>query len=131
VTLLTALLFGTLPALRATRLDLSTSLKSGQSGTVSFGRARAAKVLVIGQVAVSQVLMMAACLFLRTLNNLGRVDVGFNKENILSLDIDSSALGLQGDDPRTMYQEIEGRVSALPSVKAASFRHSRSTKGAS
>ncbi len=123
VTVLTALLFGTLPALRATRLDLSTSLKSGQSGTVAGGRARAAKMLVIGQVAFSLVLLMAACLFLRTLNNLSRVDVGFNKENILRLDLDSSALGLKGDDPRAnaLYHEIENRVSALPGVEAASL----------
>jgi len=123
VTVLTALLFGTLPALRATRLDLTTSLKSGQAGTAAGGRARAAKVLVIGQVAFSLLLMMAACLFLRTLNNLSRVDVGFNKENILRLDIDSSALGLKGDDPRAnaLFHEIEERVSALPGVKAASF----------
>lgn len=123
VTVLTALLFGTLPALRATRLDLTTSLKSGQGGTAAGGRARAAKVLVIGQVAFSLVLMMAACLFLRTLNNLSRVDVGFNKENILRLDIDSSALGLHGYDApaNALFHEIEGRVSALPGVKAASF----------
>lgn len=123
MTVLTALLFGTLPALRATRLDLSTSLKSGQSGTVTSGRVRAAKVLVIGQVAFSLVLMMAACLFLRTLNNLSRVDVGFNKENILRLDIDSSALGFKGADPRAnaLYHEIENRVSAMPGVGAASF----------
>ena len=123
VTVLTTLLFGTLPALRATRLDLSASLKSGQSGTAAGGRARVAKALVIGQVALSLVLMMAACLFLRTLNNLSHVDVGFNKENILRLDIDSSALGLQGDDPRAkaMYHEIEDRVSTLPGVETASF----------
>ncbi len=120
ITVLTALLFGTLPALRATRLDLSTSLKSG---TTARGRASVAKLLVVGQVAFSLVLMMAACLFLRTLNNLSHVDVGFNKENILRLDIDSSALGLHGSDARAnaLYHEIEDRVSGLPGVKGASF----------
>ncbi|MFZ1015494.1 MAG: ABC transporter permease, partial [Terracidiphilus sp.] len=74
ITIATALLFGTLPALRATRLDLVRSLKGGRSSSASVGRSPLAKVLVIGQIALSLVLMMAACLFLRTLNNLNRVD---------------------------------------------------------
>jgi len=71
----------------------------------------------------SLVLMMTACLFLRTLYNLSRVDVGFNKENILRLSIDSTALGFQADDPRARvtYHNIEDRVSTLPGVEAASF----------
>ena len=122
VTVCTALLFGTLPALRATRLDLGTNLKSGR-GSVGGGRSTLAKVLVIGQVAFSLVLMMAAILFLRTLNNLSRVDIGFNKENVLRLDIDSSAMNFKDDDPRevALYRAIEDRVNGLPGVKSESF----------
>ena len=99
VTVCTALLFGTLPAVRATRLELSSSLKSGR-GTSAFGaRTPLAKTLVISQVALSLVLTVGACLFLRTLNNLGRVDTGFNKENVLRLDIDSSSTGYRDSDP--------------------------------
>ena len=123
ITVGTALLSGTLPALRATQLDLSTNLKSGRGGSVGGGRSALAKVLVIGQVAFSLVLMMAAILFLRTLNNLSHVDIGFNKENVLRLDIDSSAMNFKDDDPRevALYRAIEDRVSGLPGVKAASF----------
>jgi predicted permease len=123
VTVCTALLFGTLPALRATHLELNSSLKSGR-GTSSFGaRAPLAKALVISQVALSLVLAVGACLFLRTLNNLSRVDVGFDRKNVLRLDIDSSSTGYGDDDPRlkALFRRIEERVSSLPGVEAASF----------
>jgi predicted permease len=123
VTIATALLFGMLPALRATRLQLIPSLKSGSGASSSSGRTPLAKALVVSQVALSLVLMTGACLFLRTLVNLSRVDTGFNKENVLRLDIDSDVAGYQGDDPRItlLFQQIENRVNSLPGVKAASF----------
>ena len=67
--------------------------------------------------------MVAACLFLRTLVNLNRVDTGFNKENVLRLDIDSDVTGYKDDDPRLtmLFKQIEERVNALPGVQAASF----------
>ncbi len=123
VTVCTALLFGTLPALRATRVRLVESLKSGRGASTTAGRSPLAKILVVSQVALSLVLMVAACLFLRTLVNLNRVDTGFNKENVLRLDIDSVITGYKGDDPRLklLFKQIEDRVNALPGVKAASF----------
>lgn len=122
VTVCTALLFGTLPALRATRLQLVENLKSGR-GASAAGRSPLAKILVVSQVALSLVLMVAACLFLRTLVNLNRVDAGFNKENVLRLDIDSDITGYKDDDLRLklLFKQIEDRVNALPGVKAASF----------
>ena len=123
VTVSTALLFGTLPALRATRLELSSNLKSAR-GTPSYGsRTPLAKALVISQVALSLVLTVGACLFLRTLNNLSRADIGFDREDVLRLDIDSSLTGYDDGDPRlkALYQQIEGRVRSLPGVEAASF----------
>jgi cell division protein FtsX len=80
-----------------------------------------AKILVVSQVALSLVLMVGACLFLRTLVNLNRVDAGFNKEHVLRLDIDSAITGYKDGDPRitTLFQQIENRVSVLPGVQAA------------
>ena len=123
VTIATALLFGTLPALRSTRLELTASLKSGSGASSASGRSLAAKALAVFQVAVSLVLMTGACLFLRTLVNLGRVDTGFNKENVLRMDIDSNVIGYEHDEARMVLldKQIEDRVKALPGVKAASF----------
>jgi predicted permease len=123
LTVCTAMLFGTLPSLRATRLELINSLKDGRSASALGGRTPFARALVISQVSLSLALMMAAFLFLRTLNNLSRADVGFNKQQVLRLDIDSSATGYKDKDPRLkeLFRNIEERVSALPGVQAASF----------
>jgi len=116
-------LFGTLPALRATRLELAENLKSGRGERKGGIRTPLAKALVASQVALSLVLMVGACLFLRTLINLTRVDTGFNTNNVLRLEIDSTVTGYKDDDPRltVLYKQIEDRVSGLPGVNAASF----------
>ncbi|HEY3990987.1 MAG TPA: ABC transporter permease [Acidobacteriaceae bacterium] len=123
ITLATALLFGTIPAFRATRLELTRTLKDGQGAAGSRSRSPLARVLVVSQVAFSLVLVVGAGLFLRSLVNLSHVDTGFNKENVLRLQVDASSAGYKSDDPRlrSLYQQIEARVSALPGVHAASF----------
>jgi predicted permease len=123
VTILTALLFGTVPAFRATRLRLTESLKDGRAASNSSAKNPLAKALVIAQVSLSLVLMVVAGLFLRTLVNLNGVDPGFNRQGVLRLNIDSQSTGMKDNDLRltAMFQEIESRVSAIPGVKAASF----------
>ena len=123
VTVCTAVLFGTLPSLRATRLQLTESLKSGSGAAPGAARSPLGRILVASQVALSLVLMVGACLFLRTLINLSRAGMGFNKENVLRLDIDYTLTGYKDDDPRLklLYNQIEARVNALPGVEAASF----------
>jgi predicted permease len=123
VTVATAVLFGTAPAVRATKLELTDTLKDGrgsQSGTTKSPLARA---LVISQVTLSLVLLVGAGLFLKSLVNLNNVDTGFNKENVLRLHTDPSSVGYKADDPRlkALYRQIEERVSALPGVRAASY----------
>jgi predicted permease len=121
VTVCTALLFGTIPALRAARLQLTDSLKSSR-GTAGSGRTRMAKILVVSQVALSLVLMVAACLFLRTLVNLNHVDTGFHRANVLRLEIDSDITGYKGSPRLTeLFKQIEARVNTLPGVDAVSF----------
>ncbi len=119
----TALIFGTIPAFRATRLQLTDTLKSGRTPQGAGARSPLARILVISQVALSLVLMVAAGLFLRSLINLTNIDTGFNKENVLRLKIDFSSAGYKNDDLRqiALYDTITERVSALPGVKAASF----------
>jgi predicted permease len=123
ITLVTALLFGTVPAFRATRLNLTESLKEGRASSNTRARNPLAKALVIAQVSLSLALMVGAGLFLRTLVNLNAIDPGFNREGVLRLNIDSQAIGAKDDDPRlnAIFQEIESRVAAIPGVKAASF----------
>ncbi|HEY1469934.1 MAG TPA: ABC transporter permease, partial [Candidatus Acidoferrum sp.] len=82
VTLATALLFGTIPAFRATRVQVTDSLKEGRGQMAGSSRGPLAKALVVLQVALSLVLLVGAGLFVRALMNLSNVDTGFNKENV-------------------------------------------------
>jgi predicted permease len=123
VTVATALLFGTLPAFRATRLELTQALKDGNGARNMGTKNPLAKTLVVSQIVLSLVLLVGAGLFLRSLVNLNNVDTGFNKENVLRLQVDASSIGYKAEEPRlyALYQEIEDRVSALPRVRATSF----------
>jgi predicted permease len=122
VTLATALLFGAIPAFRATRLNLSGSLKDGRGQGGATGKRSLAKGLVISQVALSLVLLVGAGLFVRSLVNLTHVDTGFSKENVIRLRLDPSSVGYHEDARLTdLYRQIEERVKALPGVRAASI----------
>jgi predicted permease len=123
VTVATALLFGIVPALRGTRVELTDALKDGRGPSTGTFRSPIGKALIIAQVAISLVLTVGSILFIRSLVNLTNVDTGFNREGVLRLEVDSNVTGLKGSDPRLigMFQQIEQRVSALPGVKAASF----------
>lgn len=121
-TIATALLFGILPALRASRAPVNEGLRESRRSSTA-GRNTFGKTLIVGQVALSLVLSVLSVLFLRTLINLTHVDSGFPREGIMLVDMDSSVLGLKDKDPRmiAMFQQMEERVAALPQIKAASF----------
>ena len=119
---LTTFLFGTLPALRATRIDLTPALKESRGSVVIASRNRLSGGLVVSQVAFSLVLLIGAGLFLRTLVNLANVDTGFNKENVLLFAIEPQAVGYKEDSRLVnLYKQIEQRVSAEPGVRAGSI----------
>ena len=122
VTILTVLLFGTLPAMRATRVELAPSLKEGRGIAGGSGRNRLTRGLIVGQVALSLALLCGAGLFLRSLANLGNVDLGFDARNVLVTFLDATSAGYQEDARlRDMMQRVEERVDAIHGVQAASF----------
>ncbi len=122
VTVLTALLFGVVPALRATRLELTPALKEGRGGGTASARGRLARGIIVGQIALSVLLLAAAGLFLRSLANLTKIDTGFDRHNVVVFSIDEHEANLKADDQLLrLQQEMESRVESLPHVKAASF----------
>lgn len=123
LSLATGILFGLAPAFRATRVDLSASLKEGRGSVSARSSQFLAKALIVSQVALSAVLLIGASLFVHSLTNLRSVETGFNKENVLVMSVDVASLGYKRDDPRLsdMYHRAEEAVSALPGVRAASF----------
>jgi predicted permease len=122
VSLLTGLLFGLLPAFRATRVDLTPVLKDNAASALK-GRSRLSigKALVVAQVAMSLVLMVGAGLFVRTLRNLESVNLGFNKENLLLLRIDPTLNGYKGQAIAALYDQIMERIKRVPGVRSASL----------
>jgi predicted permease len=117
VAVATGIVFGIAPALRATGMNVSATLKE-TSRSVAGSRSILSRALLVGQVAVSLVLLIAAGLFLRTLNNLRQVDVGFNVQNLVIFRVNPSLN--RYDDKRTaaLVDEISERLQAIPSVRA-------------
>jgi len=124
VSLLTGFLFGLVPALRGTRVDLTPALKES-AGSLAFrpGRVRLGpgKFLVVPQVAISLLLVVGASLFVRTLVNLETLEVGFNRKNLLLFSIDPTTNGYSGQRLATFYRDVQERLAALPGVRSTSF----------
>src|SRR5215831_14889103 len=115
VAMLTVLLFGAAPAFYAIRVDLTPSLKEGRGTTSTQSTSLLARGLIIGQVALSLVLLVGAGLFLRSLRNLGNIDTGFDKQHVLMSSVDAIGAGYREDARlESMMQRLEERVNALP-----------------
>jgi predicted permease len=119
VSLLTGVLFGLAPAWRATNQDLATALKQSRrtTGVVT----RLSKGLIVAQVALSLLLLVGAGLFIRTLYNLQRVDLGFNQENLLLFRLQPEQAGYKNEQLLQFYQRLFDRLDNLPGVRAATF----------
>ncbi|TAM83978.1 MAG: ABC transporter permease [Acidobacteria bacterium] len=114
---LTALLFGVLPAFRSTRLSLTTAMKGGKAvekeGPVRF---RTRKWIVASQVALSLLLLVAAGLLLRSFVKLATLNIGFDRNNVLLASANLSVAKVPTDQQPGMYEAIERRLRALPGV---------------
>ena len=119
VSLLTGILFGLAPAVRSTRADPGPVMKEGarHAGRSSHTLDR---TLVVAQVALSVVLVTGAGLFLRTLQKLWSVNLGYDRENVLMFSVDAKLAGYPSDRAGSVYREILRRLQALPGVKSAS-----------
>jgi predicted permease len=122
ISILTTILFGLVPALRATRVDLIASLRN-QGAATQTGRDgwRLRKSLVVAQVAVSLLLLVGAGLFLRSLQNLRSTETGFNAEGVLLLEVDPRGGGYTQEQLPQLYEDLVARVESLPEVRSASF----------
>jgi putative ABC transport system permease protein len=119
VTLLTTVLFGLAPAMRATRVNLQTTLKD-QGSSVSEGRSnvRLRKALIISQVALTAVMLAGAGLLARTLINLEHANLGVNPEHVLQFSVEPSLNGYTTARIVALSDSARREIAALPGVRS-------------
>jgi predicted permease len=117
--IVTGLLFGLFPALHATRQDLVTAIKDDAGSVSSSGSAALfRKVLVTGQMALSLLLLISAGLFLKSLVNLTRVDLGLRTKGVLAFRLAPFHNQYNPDQTRDFFQRLEENVAAIPGVES-------------
>ena len=116
----TGILFGLAPALQASKTDLIASLRDGAAGS-SKQASLPQRVLVVGQVALSLVLLIGAGLLIRTMRAVSIADPGFDRENLLLMSVDLSVQDYSERQGRSFYREVTQRIESLPGVLSASL----------
>ncbi|HUF49567.1 MAG TPA: ABC transporter permease [Longimicrobiales bacterium] len=113
----TGLIFGMFPALHSTRPDLVTTIRSNAGNlTVTRGAARFRSGLVGTQIALSMALLIMAGLFIRSLTNVRRVDLGLNTDNVITFSISPQLNGYEPARSAQLLERVEEELAALPGV---------------
>jgi predicted permease len=133
------LLFGLVPALRASRVDLASTMRAGAHSVAGSAlghrgqRAPLGKLLIAGQVALSVVLLVGAAMLVRSLRNVQSVDVGLDRDHLLVVDVDINARGYTivppgkvsptpaGPSLANLVHTLRDRFAALPGVVAVGY----------
>ncbi|MGH9386065.1 MAG: ADOP family duplicated permease [Vicinamibacterales bacterium] len=123
--------FGLAPAWQSARSDLGPVLKAEGSGVLGGGSGHVRRALVVAQVAVSLLLMVGASVFLRSLENLRRVETGFDTTRLLSFNVAPGAYGYAPAATKTFAKALLDSVRATPGVSAAGFVSNRLLDGGS
>jgi predicted permease len=128
LSLLCGVLFGLAPALHATRPTLTPTLRD--RSVSEGGRRRATRrrvslthALVVGQIATSMLLLVAAGLFVQTLSTLQSVPLGFNRDNVLLFQLNAPQAGLPASEVAGFYADLRRRLSEVPGVHDATLSH--------
>jgi predicted permease len=125
VSLLTGILFGLAPGLRAARADLNLVLKGSATGTMRggrHGRMPAGRVLVAGQIAISLSVLIVAGLFLHSFLNLASLNPGFDHDHVMQFDLMFlEANGYQGPAIHQLHQQLLDRLNGVPGVRGATL----------
>jgi predicted permease len=126
VSLAAVALFGLLPAIRASRFDLASSIRSGaQSLSGALGsrgqRAPLGKVLIASQVMLSVVLLAGATMLARSLRNTQATDIGVDRDHLVIVDVDVLARGYRGAALGRLAHDLRDRIAAIPGIAAVGF----------
>ncbi|HEX4771318.1 MAG TPA: ABC transporter permease [Bryobacteraceae bacterium] len=121
VSLAAGVLFGLAPAFNSARNDLNTGVKDRGIRTSQGRKSRAGQLLVILQISLSMILVTAAGLFLRTIINLAKADVGFDSSNLLLFQVQPPESRYAGAKSQRLLHEIEERVRIVPGVEGVAI----------
>ena len=117
VTMLTGILFGAMPALRATQVDINSALRDGGRSGASGARTRIRGALVIGEVAISLVLMVGAMLLIRSYQAYTNTNLGFNESGVITARVRLPEFRYDEHSKRTaFFEQLEARLRSLPGV---------------
>ncbi len=119
VAVTTALLFGTAPAVRAARVEPIEALKSQGRGFAGESRRALSNPLVVGQVAISLVLLVTAGLFLRTFSGLSNLKLGFDRDPVMIVRMDAQRSSAEPSQRPFLYQSVRDAVASVPGVSHA------------
>ncbi|SPF37989.1 putative ABC efflux pump, inner membrane subunit [Candidatus Sulfopaludibacter sp. SbA4] len=117
---MTAILFGLLPALQATRLDTAAAMK-GSGPAAERSRLVTAKGFIALQVAITLMLVLGSAVFLRTLINLYAEPLGFRPENLLTFQLNPTLNGYKDQRLLNFHEDVVRRLGAIPGVRSASM----------
>lgn len=122
ISLVTAFVFGLVPAWKATSPVMADTLKD-QAGSVSSGSGdvRLRKGLVVAQIALSLLLLIGATLFSRSLGNLRSIDPGFNPDRLLTFSVDPSLSGYQKQRALDLLEQVRSNIGSVPGVRAVAL----------
>jgi predicted permease len=121
IAIATAVIFGTVPALRATRVDPHDAMKTQGRGIAGQHRFALGNLLVVVQVALSMVLLVAAGLFVRTFTSLANLNLGFDRQPILVASVNIQPLQLEPDMRADLLVRLREAAAATPGVASAAL----------
>lgn len=121
ISIISGVLFGFLPALRASKTDLVSAMKQRTATRSGRLHVSPSSALVVLQVSLSMVLLTGAGLFVGSLLQLRRENLGFDRNNVLVLDIDPRLAGYKPKELPSLYQRLLDRLSAVPNVRSVTM----------
>lgn len=125
LSLITALLFGLVPALRATRVELATALRTQGRGVAGAhgrpGRVALGKLLVVAQVALSLLLLVGTGMLVRSMQRLQNADLGLARDQLVIADVNAQRAGYSGPRLAALIRDLAARVERVPGVSAVSY----------
>jgi predicted permease len=122
ISLLTGVLFGVAPALKASVPNLMETLKlGGRGGSIGWGRNSLRSLLVVSEIALSLVALVGAGLFIRSMRDAQRIDPGFESKNLFMMAFDLGALHYEEGRAQEFFRAAVERANSTPGVKSATI----------